>query len=89
MPPPPPKSDDPGSRDYQLVGLTGTVDLGIEEAELVKGDILYDMEIKRPVREISSFLNNVRGIGGASTSAQKMADSSAADSYLHDRSDCV
>ena len=62
--------DDPSSRDYQLTGLHGTVELGIEGSELLKGDLIFDMEIKRPVRGVSFFLNNVRGIGGASTSAQ-------------------
>lgn len=62
--------DDPGSRYYQLVGLEGTVKLATETSELVKADLVYDMEIKRDVEELPFYLNNVRGFGGASTGAQ-------------------
>jgi len=43
---------DPGSRDYELVSLKGSVELGFGDGETLVGDITYGIKTLRPLREL-------------------------------------
>ncbi len=43
---------DADARDYDLEGLTGTVEVALDDAEAVEGDITYKMTLKRELREL-------------------------------------
>jgi len=44
--------DDAYSKDYDLTSLRGTVELGIEDAELLTADLVFGLTSKRPLREV-------------------------------------
>jgi hypothetical protein len=51
---------DAHARDYDLVGLLGTVDLALEDAGSLSGDVTYKMKIKRDLRELPFFIARLR-----------------------------
>src|SRR6185503_1938741 len=40
------------ARYYELEGLEGTVELGLDDAELLKGDINFTINVKLPSKEL-------------------------------------
>ncbi len=63
--------DDPNALDFQLTGLTGEVEVAVQDPEQLDADITYTMEIKRDLRELPFYLNNVKGFGGQDTGGGK------------------
>src|SRR5262249_45705052 len=52
--------DDPDSRDYDLTGLKGTVELAIDDAEALSADLWYTMKTKRELRELPFLISRLR-----------------------------
>jgi hypothetical protein len=52
--------DDAYSKDYDLTALRGTVELGIEDAELLTADIVFGLTAKRPLREVLFNVSRAR-----------------------------
>ena len=51
---------DQEARDYDLIGLKGTVDLGLEDPAAYSGDISFKIKIKRELRTLPFFIARVR-----------------------------
>jgi hypothetical protein len=54
------RRDDPEARDCDLVGLNGTVELGLEDPEMLKADVTFKLTTKRELREIPFFISRLR-----------------------------
>ena len=54
------KRDDPEARYYDLTGLKGTVEVGIEDAELLTADVTFTIQSKREIRELPFFIVQTR-----------------------------
>ncbi len=57
------RRDDSEARDYQIDSLKGTVEIGLEDAEVVKGNLTYGMTIKRDLREMPFRISRLRRPG--------------------------
>jgi hypothetical protein len=51
---------DQEARDYDLVGLKGTVDLGLEDPAAYSGDITFKLKIKRQLDALPFYIARVR-----------------------------
>jgi hypothetical protein len=56
---------DQDARDYDLIGLKGSVDLGLDDPLAYTGDITYKVKIKRELKTLPFFIARVR-FGGES-----------------------
>jgi hypothetical protein len=54
------RRDDSDARDCDLVGLNGTVELGLEDPEMLKADVTFKLVTKRELREIPFFISRLR-----------------------------
>ncbi len=52
--------DDAESRDYQIEGLTGTVELALSDPEDTSGDITYRLKIKRELDKLPVMIARLR-----------------------------
>ncbi len=59
------RPDGGASRDYDVKGLRGTVELALDGAELLKADVRFTMKTKRELREIPFRLGNLNRPGSA------------------------
>lgn len=57
------KRDDGYARDYQLEGLSGTVEMGMGDGELLVADITFDIKSKRELKEIPFRIAQLREQG--------------------------
>jgi aminopeptidase N len=57
------KRDDAYARDYQLEGLTGVVEMGMGDGELLTADLTFDVVTKRELREIPFRIAQLREQG--------------------------
>jgi len=55
--------DDPDAKRYELTALQGTVEVGLEEAELLRGDVTFHIKLKRDAQEIPLNLGALRSAG--------------------------
>ena len=51
---------DEEARDFDLVGLKGTVELGLDDPAAYSGDIVYKLKIKRDLKDLPFFIARVR-----------------------------
>jgi hypothetical protein len=56
---------DEEARDFDLVGLKGTVELALEDSSAYSGDIQYKLKIKRELKDLPFFIARVRFPGEA------------------------
>ena len=52
--------EDVEARDYDLVGLKGTVDLALDDPAAYSGDVTYKIKLKRELKELPFFIARVR-----------------------------
>jgi len=52
-------------RDYKLTGIEGTLELALEDAETMKGDLTLTLLAKQPLRELPFFIARPSGRDGA------------------------
>jgi len=51
---------DQDARDFDLLGLKGAVDLGLDDPLAYSGDIVYKLKIKRELKDLPFFIARVR-----------------------------
>ena len=51
---------DQEARDFDLIGLKGTVELGLEDPAAYSGDVTYKLKIKRELKDLPFFIARVR-----------------------------
>jgi hypothetical protein len=54
------KRDDGAGRDYDLRSIRGTVEMGIEDPELLDGDLTYELITKREMTELPFRISQLR-----------------------------
>ncbi len=52
--------DDASSRDFQIEGLSGTVELALADAQDMSGDLTYKLKIKREIERLPVFIARLR-----------------------------
>jgi len=51
---------DKEARDFDLIGIKGTVDLGLDDPAAYSGDITYTIKLKRELKDLPFFVARVR-----------------------------
>jgi hypothetical protein len=51
---------DEDARDYDLIGVKGSVDLGLHDPAAYSGDVTYKLKLKHELRELPFFIARVR-----------------------------
>ena len=58
------RRDDAALRDYKLVGIEGIIELALEDAEAMRGDLTLTLRIKQPVAELPFSIARPSGRDG-------------------------
>src|SRR5262245_17099706 len=65
------RRDDAYARDYQLEGLSGTVEMGLGDGEFLTADLTFDIVTKRELREIPFRIAQLREQGSSKSEIKR------------------